>query len=74
MAEKPETIRHAEAPALVAADSMGVVAAEAFTAAVAGVGNRRSAIFPARVKFRIGDKPYAANELDLQEISFRQSS
>jgi hypothetical protein len=45
MAEKPGTIRHAEAPALVATDSMGVVAEEDFTAAVAGIGNCGFVIF-----------------------------
>jgi hypothetical protein len=45
MAEKPGTIRPAEAPALVATDSMGVVAEEDFTAAVAGIGNCRFVIF-----------------------------
>ena len=45
MAEKPEAIHRAEAPALVAADSMGVVVEEDFTVVVAGVGNYRFMIF-----------------------------
>jgi hypothetical protein len=49
MAEKPKTIHHAEAPALVARDCTGVVVEEDFTVVVAGIGNYRFVIFLAEM-------------------------
>jgi hypothetical protein len=47
MADRKGAIRHAVAPALVAAEDFMAVEAEGFTGAVVVAGNRKSVMFPA---------------------------
>jgi hypothetical protein len=73
MADRQEAFRHAEAPAWVAEQRMAAVVAERM-AAVVDTANRSFVTFLVALKFENGEKPYAANDAELRQISQGQSS
>ena len=72
MADRRGAILHTEARASVAEE--GRVAAEDLAAVVANIDNQSFVRFLCFAKFRNGEKPYAANEAELRQISLDQSS
>jgi hypothetical protein len=76
MADRKEAILPAEAPAWVAEEEAiaAVVVAAGGVVVVAGVTNRSFVVFLGFAKFGNGAKSYAANEVELRQISSHQSS